>query len=395
MRPNIKTLRILAVLVAVLSLAITYKHGAAMGGLCLFVSSAALCSNLPRRARVWAWTGVGLADIFIPEVYADIVPNDTIESQAFVQSGVAVTDPILQMKAESGVDIVTVPLWNDLDHTVAENLSDDTDTQATPGGVDTDSFKARCGWFNKSFGSADLAVELSKATPGDGNPMTRIKNRFGTYWAYRFGYRIMAIAKGILATNIANNGGDMVKNVSIADGNAALAANFINADAIVDAVFTMGDRFQDIATIAMHSVPYARLVKQNLITNVRDADGKFLYNAYMDKRVIVDDTMPVVAGATSGFVYTTVLFGAAAIGYGEGTPTVPAEVYRLPRSGNGGGTEEIVERKTWLLHAKGFNWLEAAVAGKSPTVAELANAANWARKLERKKCPIAFLKTNG
>lgn len=391
-----KVLRPLAILAVVFSLIIAFTHGLAAGGLCFFVSSATVYSiNPPKQGWCYAWTGVSLADIFIPEVYADIVPVNSIESTAFAQSGVAVTDPILQEKAQSGIDIVNVPLWNDLDHTIAENLSDDTDTLATPGKVDTDSFKARNSFLNKIFGAADLATEMAKATPGNGDPMTRIKNRFGAYWMYRFAYRIMAIAKGILAENIATDSGDMVKNVSIADGNAATSANYVSADAIVDAVFTLGDQFKQITAIAMHSVPYQRLVKQQLIVYVRDADGTFLYETYLGKRIIVDDTLPVVAGGTSGFVYTTILFGAGAIGYGEGTPTVPAETYRSPLGGSGGGLEYIVERKTWLLHAKGFNWLDAAVVGKSPTLAELANPANWARKLERKMCPIAFLKTNG
>ena len=41
----------------------------------------------------------------------------------------------------------------------------------------------------------------------------------------------------------------------------------------------------------------------------------------------------------------------------------------------------------------GFSWLEDSVAAESPTIAELALAANWDRIAERKAIPLAFLKT--
>lgn len=372
------------------------NHGVAAAiGVAFVQASAIVHIANPRPHCLGVYTGVQIADIFIPEVYGTIVPNDRVDTLAFVQSGVVVTNPLLQEKAQSGARLIEVPMWNDLNEAVEPNLSDDTDTDATVGDVTSDSWNARNAFLNKGFGAADLAVELSGTTPGQGEPMTRIRNRFGAYWNYHFQKRVISICNGILAKNVAANGGDMRYSIATEDGNAATDANRISADAVTEAVFTMGDRFQSLRAIAMHSFVYKKLVKQQMIEFVKDADGTLLYQSYLGLRVIVDDGLPVVAGATSGFKYTTVLFGAGAIGFGEGSPKVPFEIDRLPSKGSGGGLENIWERKTWLIHPEGHDWLNAVVAGASATNAELANANNWARKLVRKKVPMAFLITNG
>lgn len=373
----------------------TYGASAAIGE---FVLGGIVVETLWQRSPQFllrAYTGTTIAEIFIPEVYGTIQPNDSPETTAFAQSGVAVTNPLLQQAAQSGAKKVEVPLWGDLDASVPPNLSDDTDNKATPGKVTTDALDARNAFLNKGYGTADLAVELSGTTPGNGSPMTRIKNRFASYWAKQFQYRIIAACRGILASNVANNGGDMLYSVSQETTVGLSDSNRISAEAIVEGVFTMGDRFDQLAAIAMHSIVYKRLVLQELIDFVKDSTGTLSVPTYLGKRVIVDDGLPVIAGTTSGFKYVSILFGAASIGYGEGSPTVPVEIERLPSSGMGGGLENLWERKTWLIHPAGWNWTESSVANVSPALAELRMAANWERVLSRKQVPMAFIQTNG
>lgn len=389
-------LRGLAALLLACVFTITYVHGAAAGAVAFVAGSLAVESLRPHKAGfLFAYTGVTLAEIFIPEVYGTIQPNDSPETSAFSQSGVAVTNAVLQQAAKSGARKVEVPLWNDLDSSVAPNLSDDTDTEATPGKVDTTSYDARNAFLNKGYGAADLAVELAGTTPGNGDPMTRIRNRFGTYWMKQFQYRIVAAVRGILAKNISANSGDMLHNIALETTVGVTDANRISSEAVVEAVFTMGDKFENLKAIAMHSIPYKKLVLLELIDFVKDSTGTLSIPTYLGKRVIVDDGLPVIAGTTSGFKYVTVLFGEGAIGYGEGNPKVPVELDRKVAAGNGGGLENLWERKTWLIHPAGWDWLEASVAGESATIAELQNAANWSRILARKNVPMAFLQTNG
>lgn len=391
-------LRALAIVLILCSLIIGSAHGLEAGAAAFVVGGLAvftLNKQVPSSGYAFAYTGATLAEIFIPSVYATIQPNNSAEKSAFAASGVAVTNPILQQAAQMGARLVDIPLWNDLDSSVEPNLSDDTDTNAVPGKVNTSDMNARNAFVNQGYGAADLAVEISGTTPGDGNPMTRIKNRFGTYWMRQFQYRIIAACRGILAKNIAANASDMVYDISLQTTVGQTSANKMSAEAIIAAVFTMGDAFEKLGAIAMHSVPYQTLVLQELIVFVKDSTGTLSVPTYLGKRVIVDDGLPVIAGTTSGVRYVSILFGDGSIGYGEGTPKVPAELYRLPRGGNGGGSEELWERKTWMIHPAGWNWLEASVAGKSPALAELRLPANWSRVFSRKNTPMAFLITNG
>ena len=145
----------------------------------------------------------------------------------------------------------------------------------------------------------------------------------------------------------------------------------------------------------MHSVVYKRAVDNDDIEFMKDSEGLMVIPTYMGKRVVVDDLMTTVAGGTSGFKYTTVLFGAGAIGYGNGAPEVPTEVEREALQGNGGGIETLVSRKSWIVHPFGFEFTSASVAGESPTLAEFKAAGNWNRVVARKNVPVAFLITNG
>ena len=79
---------------------------------------------------------------------------------------------------------------------------------------------------------------------------------------------------------------------------------------------------------------------------------------------------------------------------GEGNPFMPVEVNREAKQGNGGGINEIGERKTWLLHPFGFADT-GTPASESYTLAELRLAATWNRVTQsRKTIPMAYLITN-
>lgn len=344
---------------------------------------------------------VQLSDIFIKKVYQSIVPKNNTQRLALLNSGLLVRNAEFDAIAGQSTKEVEVPVWNDLATDGEPNYSNDNpDSRATPQKVNTTSMKARTAFMNNSWSATDLAVELGRNV---GDPMTRIKTRTTNYWDIQRQKRLIACSKGILAKNVASNNGDMLFNAAIADGDQAEAANLISRSAVVEAVFTLGDRFDDIRAMAMHSVVYQRLVDQQQIEFIQPAGVDLMIPTYLGKRVIVDDACPAVAGGTSGFIYTTILFGAGCFGYGEGNPPNPVEVWRDPQAANGAGLEVLIERCTWLLHPTGHNFTSATLSGGavdnanpvSATLADLALAANWTRVMDRKHIPLAFLKTNG
>lgn len=350
----------------------------------------------------FAW-GLGdsvlLSDVIIPAVYMSYSSVDNPELSAFYESGVAVRSAVLDNAFKSGGRIAHMPFWKDLDPTIEPNYSTDAPTDvATPNKVVADEMLVRIANMNQGYSSADLVAELAGS-----NPMQRIRDRFGTYWTRHWQRRIIATCRGILADNIANHSNDMVNSVALETTVGVTAANLFSRSNFTGAVFTLGDHFGEIVAIAVHSIVFKRMVDNDDITFERpstvdpnipiSAGGQVPY--FLGKRVVVDDSMPVIAGTTSGYKYVSALFGEGMIGWGENLPLVPSEVYRRPDQGNGGGVEQLWERKSWVVHPFGYNFASASVAGNSPTLAELALAANWTRKVERKNVPLAFLITNG
>ena len=127
----------------------------------------------------------------------------------------------------------------------------------------------------------------------------------------------------------------------------------------------------------------------DLIEFIQPSNGSLRLPTYRGLAVISDDGMPVVGG-----VYTCALFGQGAVGYGLSAPSIAAgtEVENKPSAGNGGGQQVLHSRVNLAIHPLGFQWVEGTLAGESPTIAELGVAAHWARVVERKASPLAFLK---
>lgn len=334
-----------------------------------------------------------LADAYIHDVYDSYSALNGPETSAFYAAGIISNSPVLDAIAREGGKLATVPFWNDLDPTVEPNYSnDDPADLATADGITSGTMIGRKAWVNKGYGDMDLVQELAGSSP-----MQQIRNRFGTYWTRQLERRLINAAIGIMLDNVANDNSDMTVDIS---GGAGADAVF-GSDAFIDAAYTAGDRADMFTGIAVHSQIMARMVKNEEIVYIPDSQGKLTIATYKGRVVISDDLMPVTGG-----VYTSILFGRGSFGFGsfdgsafaigEGVPRVAHELWRDPHAGNGGGLEEIWERKTWLLHPFGFTWTDAgggALTEFSPTLANLRTAAKWDRVVFRKAVPMAFIKS--
>lgn len=342
---------------------------------------------------------VRLSDVVIPEVYLGYQALNTPELTAFWQAGLVVRNELMDTIARTGGKQVTLPFWQDLDSSIEPNMSnDDPDDKATPNKVGTGIMTARKAFMNQGYSSMDLIGELSGS-----EPLQHIRNRFGTYWARQYQRRLIASLKGLLADNIANDSGDMVVDISTQTGEAAR----FNATAAIMAGATMGDALDanGFAAIAVHSAIRTKMVLDQDIIFIPDAQGKLTIATYKGMRVIVDDALTYSGAAGPDRVYMSVLIGTGFFGFGqelgscfahgEGVPMTPVAVERDERAGNGGGMETIWERKTVILHPQGWSWTDPtggdALTEFSPTNADLAKAAPWNRVVSRKQAPIAFV----
>ena len=330
-----------------------------------------------------------IADVIVPEVYDTYTAENLPELTAFYTSGVVIQNSMLDASALEGGNTINLPFWHDLDPTVEPNVSDDTTNSATPNKLGTGKQVARSAYLNQWYSNADLAGELAGSDPNQ-----QVTNRFGTYWTRQWQRRLIASCDGILADNVANDTSDMVVDVASDTIGGQSAATKFNVDSFVDAIATAGDAGSMFTSMCVHSQVMAQMRKNDDIDFIPDSDGKLTIPTFQGLRLIEDDGMTVTPGATDGFKYTSILFANGAFAFGNGSPYMPMEINRESKQGNGGGINEIGERKTWLLHPFGFADV-GTPASESYTLAELRAATTWNRVTQsRKTIPLAFLITN-
>jgi hypothetical protein len=342
---------------------------------------------------------VRLSDIFDARVFLDLPPVDGPEKTAFYESGIVVSNPLFNAIAGGPGKTADLPFWRDIDADDAPNLSDDTNNVGNTSKIVQGEQVGRKSFLNRGFRETDLAAEL--ATGGDA--LARIRARIDTYWRRQWQRRLIASCNGVLASNLlaANAGfqtgygttGDMVFDAT----DATYAADrLFTRENFTAAAFTLGDSYNTVSAIAVHSVIYKRMIDNDDIDFIPDSQGQMTIPTYLGHRVIVDDSLPVkFADSQTPNEYTSIIFGAGAFGFGEGSAKVPVEVDREPEKGRGGGIETLWSRKTYLLHPFGYSHMTATPYDTvSFTLTELATGATWTRVVERKNVPIAFLITN-
>ncbi|CAA66544.1 unnamed protein product [Bacillus phage SPP1] len=314
-----------------------------------------------------------ISDVIVPELFNPYVINTTTQLSAFFQSGIAATDDELNALAKKagGGSTLNMPYWNDLDgDSQVLNDTDDLVPQKINAGQD----KAVLILRGNAWSSHDLAATLSGS-----DPMQAIGSRVAAYWAREMQKIVFAELAGVFSND------DMKDNKLDISGTAD---GIYSAETFVDASYKLGDHESLLTAIGMHSATMASAVKQDLIEFVKDSQSGIRFPTYMNKRVIVDDSMPVETLEDGTKVFTSYLFGAGALGYAEGQPEVPTETAR-----NALGSQDIlINRKHFVLHPRGVKFTENAMAGTTPTDEELANGANWQRVYDPKKIRIVQFK---
>jgi hypothetical protein len=320
-----------------------------------------------------------ISDVIVPQEFTNYQVQNSLTSTALFQSDVLVQNGEMSSQLQAGAQSFTVPFWNDLGDTEADITNDDPTDLSTPLKITAGKQVVRKSFLHQSWSDMSLASELSGS-----DALVRIQNRVLAYWDRQFEKRLIASLKGVLFSNVANNSSDMVIDIS---GGTGDAADF-NGTAVINAALTLGDRLADVKSIAMHSAVYGAALKNNEISFFKPSENAIELPTYKGMLVIIDDNLTPATG-----VYTTILMGAGAVGFAVTPPRVGpgTEIWRTPDAGNGGGQTTLHSRQNVALHPLGFSFAGASVAGDSPSMAELATAANWTRVVERKAIPLAYL----
>lgn len=295
-----------------------------------------------------------VSDVVVPEVFNPYVIERTAELSALYQSGIISTNPELNRLASLGGRLINMPYW--------EDLGGDDEVLSDVAALGVGKIEAeRDIACLIARGRAWSVNDLAKALSGD-DPMRAIGDLVAEYWARRQQVTLIQILTGVFGA------------ASMATNTHTVAAG-ISADHTIDAIQLLGDAKDRLTAFCMHSAVEADLAKKDLIDFIPDSQGAPTIPTYLGKRVIVDDGCPEVGGD-----YTTYIFGAGAIGYGEGAAPVPTETDRDSLAGD----DILINRRHFLLHPRGVRWTDAVCAGDTPTNVELANANNWLRVYEAK-----------
>lgn len=317
-----------------------------------------------------------ISNIIVPEVFNPYVVEKTAELASFYMGGIISNDAQLNALASQGGKLINMPFWKDLtgnDEVLTDSGS--LTVNAITSGQDIAALHAR----GKAWGVNDLAKALS----GD-DPMSRIGDLVADYWARRMQVTLISSLTGVFLDNETNDAGDMIVDVAVET--TAGAVKF-DGDLFIDGQATFGDAIGNITGIAMHSNTYNYLKKTDNISFEKQSNGSLEITTYRGLPVIVNDNLPKRAGTTSGFVYTTYLFGNGAFGFGQGNAPVPTETDRDSLAGE----DILITRTHFLMHPRGIKFKSGSVAGTFPTNTELALAANWDRVYERKNVRIAAI----
>jgi hypothetical protein len=140
-----------------------------------------------------------LADVIVPEFFAEYMAQNSMTSTALFQSGVLVKNPLMEAQLGSGGDILNIPAWGDLlspadpggsDPNIS---SDDPTSLSTPNKISAVNQLVRKSYLNNSWAAANFAGEMAGS-----DPMNRIANRLLDYWQRTYEYGLVQSLIGVL-----------------------------------------------------------------------------------------------------------------------------------------------------------------------------------------------------
>ena len=321
--------------------------------------------------------------LFLPTTIQRIAQLSRIRNSPIVS-----TDAELQRFANGPGDLVQMPFWNDL--TGNSNVSTDDPAQnAIPNKLTQGQDMARKIRRNNGWQSANLVASMLAE-----DPLDAVAQLIAEYWV-REEQRIMGLQmRGVFASpGMAGN----VLDVASEDG-AATPVRF-DAEIASNAYALLGEYGTTLSAVLMHSRVFFNLRAARAIERFKDPATGLEFDTWDGKIVYVSDQCPREPGDTSGFKYTTYLFGNGAIGYaeatGEGGPKKPVEIESNASAGNGEGVETVWYRRHWVMHPRGvsFSGTPASASGVSDN--ELGGGANWTRVYDPKLVRMVAVVTNG
>lgn len=315
----------------------------------------------------------------VPSKFSNYIITRTTEKSRLVRAGIVIEDPAVSQiinGTPKGGNIITMPFYKPL--TGEDEVFGEEELDVD--GIETDNEIAALLVRQKAWGDTDL----SRVFGGD-DPMAAIGDLASEWWVVREQATMLAVLKGIM---------DPAKGAlkaHVLDVSADAGTDcIIGVDNTLDAKNLMGDAFDKLGTVFMHSATYTQLQKQQKIDSEYDSDLKIKIDYYLGYRVEVDDGMPY--DSVSG-TYMTYFLGKGAFARNDGMPQglVGIETDRKKLLAQ----NILINRRALVMHPLGLSWnANATLSGnkKYASNTDLEKPANWALKKNHKNIPIVALK---
>jgi hypothetical protein len=313
-----------------------------------------------------------LANVIVPEVFTQYTMEPSIYRSRFFNSGALVMDQNISNLLAGGGETYNLPYWKDTVGTTGDVPSETVD--ATVNAITSGKQVFRKQTREKVWGANDISSVFAGS---DG--INAAAAKVAQYWGQAFDQLAIKTMQGVIAENIDADSSDLCNvTASVFDDDGV-----ITAQALLGENGTLGrgdDLNGEFSTILVHPNTYALMRKQDLIDFVPISGQARPVPFYMNMSVIVDRNAPV-----NSTLYDTYILKSGALRFGQTDMNyLPTEIYRNPKAGF--GIDELYTRRVFGIHPGGFQWLEASVAGVTPTDAELINEANWDRTFSAENC---------
>ena len=339
-----------------------------------------------------AVTGTFGGFYFDPDVFTDYIQEADPVHTSIINSGVLRVSPEISAVLTDKNNVFTVPNYAPLS---GEAKNYDGETDNTPVEVSAKkqtgmAFRRMAAWKDQDF-----TRELTGA-----DPLGDVARKVAYYQQKNNQKDLLSIIDGVLSVDAMSS---HVKDITASKGSSSTATptaeNRLSADTFLDAAQeALGDNFDDLTMVAMHSRVYTNLLKLQLVNNIattpdaysRGVQFGLLLNKYL---VMVDDSM--TTGKKDGVAtYTTYLLGEGSIATARNVRIDrPNYVNYDPESK--GGVNKLYTKWGMAMHPLGMSLDVSKIAKNSPTRVELGTKANWTKVWDSKNIKLAKIISNG
>ena len=342
-------------------------------------------------------TATKLADMQIPESWAQYTAQRSVEQDQFFQSGVIAAVPNLASQLAGGGFLVNMPFIKPLADTDPQIPDDNKDIQLNT--IASGLSQAREYGMNQAWSATDLSRELSGT-----DPLAAISTSVADYWRHINEKILLKTLDGVFSSASMTG----INQFDATDGrrtdNAFSLANFNKAR------FQLGDRYRDLAVVAVHSNILQQLQNANIVDpktgNTILINGNQLPtqisapnpgDTIKGVRIVVDDSLPNKDGK-----YTRYGVAPGAVGWSEVQVDHAVAPGRDELRFN--GVDYLVNRRRFVLAPAGMSWNETTFQSENmdqtsrkpvafPTMDNIGNGNYWTRVADQKLIPFVKFTT--